>query len=72
VGRIFVTPMSCCNRWNSGESRMICPAASRNRSTASLGSANEVGCLLRYFFLWVFQLRERHVDGVDLGVRHAQ
>src|SRR5271156_2515757 len=43
-----VAPTSLCNRWNSGDSIMISPAAARKRSTDTLGRRSAVGCWLRY------------------------
>ena len=40
----ILVPTSLSNRWNSGESLMMVPAAARRRSTASGGSTKEVGC----------------------------
>src|SRR6185312_8945533 len=41
-------PASLRRRWNSGEARMMVPAAARRRSTAASGSMNVVGRLFRY------------------------
>ena len=47
AGGTRLAPTSFSRRLNSGDSRMMVPAAARRRSTASAGRVNDVGCWFR-------------------------